>query len=248
MEKAAARKGRRCCFSVPLVTGVLPCWAILCCALLLLPMGGVVAGRPVDTNEAVDQCDVCHLLVKALAKLGKEPYIQRQIIAYVQNICNYLPPSLESACVVLVANQTAITINLLEEQNDPCYVCSRIGVCPQGKAPVVPPLPLSHDSSLQCTVCQFVLGQLAAMLAQPETQQAIIKDSEIACKYFTVDQQPLCLNFIHQYGPAVFETILTNTTPDWACQTLDLCLPSYKKQQQQQPSSAFLQAQVYKRG
>ncbi|XP_036911723.1 prosaposin isoform X2 [Sturnira hondurensis] len=82
-------------------------------------------------------CEVCKKLVGYLDQNLEKNSTKEEILAALEKGCNFLPDPYNKQCDQFVTEYEPVLIEILVEVMEPSYVCSKIGVCPAARKPLL---------------------------------------------------------------------------------------------------------------
>ena len=72
-------------------------------------------------------------------------------------------------------------LQFLDQEVDPDQVCKYIGLCSSSVAVEVEPVDAGSANGLECTICQWVAGELEKLVTKNSTESEIIAAVEKVC-------------------------------------------------------------------
>ena len=75
----------------------------------------------------------------------------------------------------------------------------------------------------ECTVCEFVVGEIESLLSKNTTEAEIIMELEKVCALFGKDIGAECDTVVTTYAPELISYIVMNEDPQTACTAVGLC-------------------------
>eukprot|EP01112_Ceratiomyxa_fruticulosa_P007711 TRINITY_DN1999_c0_g3_i2.p1 TRINITY_DN1999_c0_g3~~TRINITY_DN1999_c0_g3_i2.p1 ORF type:complete len:314 (+),score=59.79 TRINITY_DN1999_c0_g3_i2:183-1124(+) len=86
-----------------------------------------------------------------------------------------------------------------------------------------------EGSGAECTLCEFVVGQVEGYVAQNRTEAQIISFLTSDCKILSKPSWvATCQNIVDDFAPTIIEYILNKENPQTICTQLTLCSSSEK--------------------
>ncbi|XP_036079718.1 prosaposin isoform X2 [Rousettus aegyptiacus] len=82
-------------------------------------------------------CEVCKKLVGYLDHSLEKNSTKQEILAALEKGCSFLPDPYQKQCDQFVSEYEPVLIEILVEVMDPSFVCSKIGVCPAARKPLL---------------------------------------------------------------------------------------------------------------
>ncbi|BFZ17741.1 hypothetical protein BsWGS_20780 [Bradybaena similaris] len=186
---------------------------------------------PINTRKLPTgpECALCEYVIKYLDNILKDNATEQEIVAALEEVCNFVPPSLKSSCVAFITQYTPQLLELLENF-PPDQVCSQLGLCSsQVKGKLHIPVDLkTYSGGLQCDLCDFVVKYLDSTLTKNATEQQIEAALDRVCSLVPSYLKSECTTLIADYTPTILELLKTLVSPDEVCSKLGLCSSQVK--------------------
>ncbi|KAL0225496.1 hypothetical protein RCL1_003408 [Eukaryota sp. TZLM3-RCL] len=165
------------------------------------------------TNSANDiMCPVCTFVIGWIESKVSEETTRQEIIGFVEQVCNFVPASLNPTCKLLVEQYGNLIIDLMVERFSAPVVCQMIGMCPQ-----------ANDNDILCPVCTFVIGWIESKVSEETTRQEIIGFVEQVCNFVPASLNPTCKLLVEQYGNLIIDLMVERFSAPVVCQMIGMC-------------------------
>ncbi|XP_056427268.1 pulmonary surfactant-associated protein B isoform X2 [Hyla sarda] len=195
------------------------------------------------------ECLQCKQLVAILINMAKTSPIQTYIKNFLHGQCSRIPP-FQSECIKMVDEYEAVIINVLENQFNPSFICTKLRICHSEEALNWSPdllskhileniLPLIQDTVQtiharatqdmkedwpipmpMCWMCKSFIGKFEAAIPK----QAIAKGASGLCLVLPLKIAGVCQCVVEKYTIILLDTILGRLGPQLVCGLLFMCV------------------------
>ncbi|KAL0224959.1 hypothetical protein RCL1_002871 [Eukaryota sp. TZLM3-RCL] len=165
-----------------------------------------------NSNDLV--CPMCQWVIGTIESKISEETTRQEIIGFVEQVCNFVPASLNPTCKLLVEQYGNLIIDLMVERYSANVVCQMIGLCE------VPQLP---DNSVRCDLCVDLMNELVNYINNERTQEKVIEALEKVCFRVPATLQPACHSIVTNYADFVFQFLMHAVHPHQICEFIKLC-------------------------
>jgi len=168
---------------------------------------------------------LCKYVLSYLNLLITANSTEHEIEKAFELVCTILPKKDHEKCKEFIDKYAVIIVELIAELDDPNVICKFLGLCKEtSKEQIVPVLKKKNLSTLPCTLCQYVVNYLDAIIKSNSSEVTIEKALDNVCKI--VPEQKLktqCELLVHLYGPTIVELLAEFADPKTVCDALNLC-------------------------
>jgi saposin len=189
-----------------------------------------------DVSET-PYCGICQFTIANLEQFVNQS--ESQIEQEALKLCKQLPSQYIQLCDTLVLVYLPNIIDQLLAQEPPQVACCQLTLCQDNcpgkkaieapKKPAVPAVVPAQDGQY-CVMCQFVVSNVEAYLANNDTEQKIIAQVNQLCSQLPSQFSQACINMVDQWIPYVIYYIESNYPADKTCKLIGLCTSSQKTQ------------------
>jgi saposin len=137
-----------------------------------------------------------------------------------------LPESSHAKCDSFVKTYGPIIPQLIAELDDPNVVCVLIGLCKKSddKFIEIPSPNLQKNQTLPCTLCQYLVNYLDAIIQSNSTETKFEQELEKACKILpSTKSQAECKSLVDLFGTDIIKLLVELGNPKLVCQELGIC-------------------------
>lgn len=194
-----------------------------------------------EQNSAT-ACLTCKAIMTELQVLDRDKAVQNEIKDIIKTqFCAHIG-SLKEVCETTLEQYSAELFELLANVLDPSTRCRSLGFCDTVSSaavseeivPALPLLPLKpalggattlekSDPSTECILCEYAVREIKQMIATNATEEQIIEELEMACKYMPEQYTKQCKDFVDKYCRMVIELLIKEVDPEKVCIQLGLC-------------------------
>eukprot|EP01111_Echinosteliopsis_oligospora_P006357 TRINITY_DN20460_c0_g1_i1.p1 TRINITY_DN20460_c0_g1~~TRINITY_DN20460_c0_g1_i1.p1 ORF type:complete len:248 (-),score=67.03 TRINITY_DN20460_c0_g1_i1:73-723(-) len=180
------------------------------------------------------ECDVCDFLVGIAEHFVELNWTESKILGKMAESCTgLLTPSYVSACKTLVEGEGATIINLVLQHENASVICAQINACTpdqeilhhlvMSSPPTVIPL-FTVESSLECSVCEWLAAVGENYLAQNKTEVEVLDKLAVACDVL-LDTNYIneCKGIVENDGEEMIALLEAEETPEKICTDLRAC-------------------------
>ncbi|XP_069466823.1 prosaposin isoform X2 [Ambystoma mexicanum] len=150
--------------------------------------------------------------------------------------CDAFAGSMAETCKNMISEYSDVVVQMLIQMK-PTAVCCMAGFChdvadqPLVPTKVIPAVKLvkaiqaksQPQESVQCVVCQMLIGKIEEMIADNKTKEHIEEILDKACSLLPTEYSAECKDMVHSYGPAILDLLLAEMKPKTICCALGLC-------------------------
>nr|KAG5713470.1 hypothetical protein BaRGS_025018 [Batillaria attramentaria] len=197
----------------------------------------------VKVGESVE-CAICRLAMEVLDARIADNRTEESVMNELEGLCNLLPSTVKEPCDQFIQEYTPAIVDLLLQELDPLLVCDELQVCDNGTeshysftAPASEPEEVTEkptaeevlevvrmpESSIECQICQLVVGTVDSIIGENRTEAAIQQALDDICNILPSGIRPQCLSFVNEYASVVIELLLQELDPDEVCVNIGLC-------------------------
>ncbi|KAK7506235.1 hypothetical protein BaRGS_00002347 [Batillaria attramentaria] len=194
-------------------------------------------------NSSVE-CAICRLAMEVLDARIADNRTEESVMNELEGLCNLLPSTVKEPCDQFIQEYTPAIVDLLLQELDPLLVCDELQVCDNGTeshysftAPASEPEEVTEkptaeevlevvrmpESSIECQICQLVVGTVDSIIGENRTEAAIQQALDDICNILPSGIRPQCLSFVNEYASVVIELLLQELDPDEVCVNIGLC-------------------------
>ncbi|KAL0220993.1 hypothetical protein RCL1_000847 [Eukaryota sp. TZLM3-RCL] len=159
-------------------------------------------------------CPACQFVIGWIESKISEESTRQEIIAIVEQVCNFVPASLQPTCKLLVEQYGNLIIDLLVERFPGTAVCQMIGLCPANQ---------ESNDSIPCSICTWVVGTVYSKISDEATKEEIISIVSGVCAFVPASVKPLCTEMITNYGNMIIDLVVQKFPPSVVCSSIGLC-------------------------
>lgn len=200
-------------------------------------------GLPMKTKEVeyvvTPNCLLCEQIVKEVEKNIVNKNSKEDIKRALEHACDRLH-KLKNKCNQIVIKYGDDIIDLLLKEMTPKAVCSELGMCianedtlmiDEALQVTVVAIPSKIEpttavgqvaDSPSCVICEYVMTQLEAELADKKTQDEIEDSVRNICKKLPKTVSDKCTKFVTDYGTLII-TLIAKSPPKELCTQMHLC-------------------------
>ncbi|UJR26421.1 hypothetical protein I4U23_007753 [Adineta vaga] len=175
-----------------------------------------------DGNE----CTLCKYIISYVDLLIVANTTEHEFEKALEFVCSILPASYHDKCDVFVRTYSPILVELIAELDDPNTVCEFLDLCPKsGKKFIqIPAIKKNKLRTVPCTLCQYVVNYLDAIVQSNTTETKFEEALNKACKVIPEAKlQAECKTLVHLYGGDLIKLLVQYGDPKAVCQALGLC-------------------------
>ncbi|XP_016341179.1 prosaposin [Sinocyclocheilus anshuiensis] len=188
-----------------------------------------------DDNAMGDMCQDCTQIFELLKDLFSNEDFQAKLIATLEQVCDKLPPQITQICHTEVEKMLPLAITFISSMMQPSDICAFLGMCGGRGSTKIRDLLLEHmsktvpvttmkiETSIQCSVCTYVVSTLEYLFPRERTQSIITALLESLCSEFPSLVQPRCNKMVEKYVQLLVDMLLNNTSPNFICTLLRFC-------------------------
>jgi len=199
------------------------------------PVISDVVVQPSSVKKGGPECTLCKYVLSYLNVFLTANATEKEIEKALELVCTIWPSSDRQKCIGFVQKYGPILPELLAELDDPSTVCAWLTMCSSSsKAPIEIPTPIEKRSaSLPCTLCQYVVNYLDAVIQANSSEAAIEKALDVVCDILPEAKLRVeCKLLVHLYEPVLIQLLVEYGDPKVVCEALGLCekviLPKFK--------------------
>eukprot|EP00794_Sanderia_malayensis_P012658 gene12658-13958_t len=166
-------------------------------------------------------CTVCEFGMSELDSLISKESTEKEITAYVEKLCNYLPSTVKTECDALISEYGKQIIALLVKQLSPKKICTELKLCSASIVKMIKLRKSSVKSGVTCELCELVVGEVEKLIST-STESEIVAEMEKLCGYLG-SYKAECDSIVKTYVPSIIELLKKELTPALVCKELGLC-------------------------
>ncbi|KAL0231078.1 hypothetical protein GEMRC1_010483 [Eukaryota sp. GEM-RC1] len=175
-----------------------------------------VGACPVANNFNSVACPLCQWLIGSIEAKISDETTKHEIIHFVEQVCNFVPESMETLCVAMVEQYGTMIIDMLIERFPADTVCKAIKMCPDE-------IELVDDNTVGCQICTWIIGTIEAKISDETTKHEIIHFVEQVCNFVPESMRVLCISMVEQYGTMIIDMLVERLSADTVCKAIKLC-------------------------
>ncbi|KAL1266858.1 hypothetical protein QQF64_002533 [Cirrhinus molitorella] len=188
-----------------------------------------------DDNVMGDMCQDCTQIFELLKEIFSNQDFQVKLMATLEQVCDKLPPQITQICHTEVKKVVPLAITLITSVMRPGDICTFLGLCGGHDSAKIRDLWLNHmskivpvptmkmETSIQCSVCTYVVSTLEYLFPRQRAQSIITVLLETLCGEFPPLVQSQCNKMVEKYVKLLVDMLLNNTSPNFICTLLHLC-------------------------
>lgn len=166
------------------------------------------------------ECTACKYVLSFINTLLENNATEQEIEKALENVCKILPSKSKESCEKLVQTYGPILPQLIAELDDPNVVCALLGFC--SKSVETPKV--QNIESLPCSLCQYLVNYLDAIIQSNSTEVHFEEELEKACKILPTDKiQSECKTLVDLYSTDLIKFLVEYGNPKAVCEKLGLC-------------------------
>ena len=182
-----------------------------------------VAIKPV--KNAVE-CTLCKYVLSFINTLLESNATEQEIAKALEVVCKIVPSGSRDTCEKFVQTYGPILPELIAELDDPNVVCAILNMCPKSdnKFIEIPTVKSNKLNSLPCSLCQYLVNYLDAIIQSNSTEVHFEEELEKACKILpTTKIQSECKTIVDLYSTDLIKFLVEFGDPKTVCQKVGLC-------------------------
>ncbi|XP_025114788.1 uncharacterized protein LOC112576500 isoform X2 [Pomacea canaliculata] len=185
-----------------------------------------------EVKASIVDCDICRFALEVVEAIVSRNRTEQSLVEALQQVCSLLTPSARPQCEQFINNYMPTLIRLLLQELDPEVICNELQLCNEtdNKVPETAHLQAASIGSIECEVCELVLGAIDSVLDGNRTLAAIEKVLGEICSILPATIRAQCVSFVSEYGPAVMELLADELDPQVVCIKIGLCNQAQVKQ------------------
>ncbi|XP_058645408.1 prosaposin isoform X2 [Onychostoma macrolepis] len=188
-----------------------------------------------DDNVTGDMCQDCTQIFELLKDLFSNGDFQAKLAASLEQVCDKLPAQITQICHTEVEKMLPLAITFITSMMQPGDICTFLGMCGGRDSAKIRYLLFNHmsktvpvptvkmETSIQCSVCTYIVSTLGYLFPRERTQSIITVLLESLCSEFPPLVQPQCSKMVEKYVQLLVDMLLNNTSPNFICTLLRLC-------------------------
>lgn len=173
-------------------------------------------------------CPLCELVVKKIGELLEQEKSIDFIETEMDLVCDEVSKVSEkmgAMCKSFVSEYVPKLIDAIVEKGID-NACDFVGICTNKKylEEQLSVLALSRNGLDECTICEFVVGEIDRFIEEGKTEQEILDELNKACKYFKKESEvEECDDFLDSFAKLLITLIMKYETPEILCTQLHIC-------------------------
>lgn len=181
------------------------------------------------------ECPLCRIVMSTVILRLKDPDTRKAIEDNAKEACeNFADEDKVQKCLADV-DDLFDSIDALLDDLEANHVCHILQFCDAGrekkhtlqaaalKDDIVALMTMPKSDSSSCDTCKTIVMEVAAVMANPTTQQEILTYAKEACTSLGKDYQDQCIQYVEMYGPLIFTLALGYLQPEPLCVRLHYC-------------------------
>jgi len=175
------------------------------------------------------ECSICKYVVSYVDAVIQTNKSEAAVEKALEKVCTILPHALNNSCYEFVETNGPKLAEYLANYGTPSRVCDALKLCKNDTREVKPvivevskPEP-SSISSVQCSICQFVVSYVDKVIQSNKSEAAIEAALDKVCTILPKALNDSCVGFVVSYGPVLVQLLEKYDSPDVVCQALGLC-------------------------
>jgi len=176
-------------------------------------------------------CVLCEYVITTLDGMLEDKTNVAEIKAALESLCSYLPSTISKECNAFIETYTDVIIDYLTKGISPEQICTEIGLCKGVGNVIEHEVILQHEivfdqssTSPYCTLCEYAIQQLDAMLEDKQNEEEIKKTLDVLCQSLSLPIKKQCLKLVDQYTEEIIDLFVKEYTPEMICSELSLCV------------------------
>lgn len=183
-------------------------------------------------------CDDCEKVIQTVKEILEKNGTQTEIEQMLKDrVCSKLGP-MKAACIIMVDQYVPEILVLLDNDINPKQLCQLLGFCEASKTakfqshPVLQLMLLQKSkkkvmNSIECQVCESLINEARELIRQKKTEDEIIEFLKTRVCSLLPAEQDQCKAAVTQYGPIIFQLLVSELDPQTVCQALGACGKSF---------------------
>jgi saposin len=162
-------------------------------------------------------CEVCKQIIDYIEQLLIAGFLESEIEALVDQLCEGLPAPLSSLCITFVNQNIEVIIQWINEGIDQLDICKQLGLCesaPQAKR---------QPRSLPCDICREVVTRVIQLVLEGVAEEEIIAAANAFCDEYAGPLAAYCKSFLDSSIDSIIKYCEQGLDPDAICVLLGLC-------------------------
>jgi len=170
------------------------------------------------------ECTLCEYIVKQAEGYLAANNTEQDILAFLEKDCTILPDkSWVTTCQGLVTTFGPQIINMLINKEPPATICAQIDLCSNSSTAKLP-INIKAGGAMECTICEFLVGQIETYLDNNATETVIIDSLVHDCT--DLKEQTIvaaCKNLVSTYGAEMITLLVNEVPPARVCTSVGVC-------------------------
>ncbi|XP_078499374.1 prosaposin [Lissotriton helveticus] len=200
-----------------------------------------------------DVCKDCvQLISDVVIAIKSNSSFVSNYLEFLKKQCDDFGGPMAEECKNWISQYSDVAIQMLIQMK-PSAVCCMAGLCQETKsvpllslvpakvvpAKVIPALKLvkaikkenhPEQTSVQCEICQIVVGKIVDMLENNKTEENIEQALDKVCSLLPQKYSDQCKDLVDTYTPALIALLMEEANPKSICCSLGLCNNRLKMQ------------------
>jgi cathepsin B len=170
--------------------------------------------RDINLNDNV-RCDLCEMVVGFVEKEIAGDYVESRVEKALEEVCNIVPASFQSACNNIISTYTPDLIYYITSRYSSDVVCKYIQLC---EVRIV-----IETNDLECEVCEYLIKFIEKELSGNYSVAKIEEVLEDVCQIVPSYLEQFCEQLVEKYTPLIINSLINRETPQVICSQVGLC-------------------------
>ncbi|XP_053381659.1 uncharacterized protein LOC123562193 [Mercenaria mercenaria] len=168
----------------------------------------------INNNVGDIKCDICTLIIQGLDEIIGKNSSEQKINATIYKICNDLPGSAKSYCIILAP----VVLKEVESGVDPTTACSVMKLCTSTDIETVTEM-IENGGDVECYICELIIEALDNLVRDNASTAQINATMFALCDALPGEFKQFCTSV----APTIVKGIENGADPKTACTDLKLC-------------------------
>lgn len=175
--------------------------------------------KPVGSDS---ECTLCKYVISYIDLLLQSNASQEEVVKALDGVCKVLPEKDLAKCEAFVSAYGPVLPQLIAELDDPNVVCDWLSMC--NKSSSFPSVKLDAHHNFTCTICEYLVNYLDAIVSSNATEVKFEEELEKACKILpTSKTQGECKTFVDFYSVDIIKFVVELGQPEKVCKEIGVC-------------------------
>jgi saposin len=164
-------------------------------------------------------CEVCKQIIVYIEQLLVAGVVESEIESLVDQLCEQLPPPLNTFCVTTVNQYIDNIIQWINEGITELDICKSLGFCETTKA----------VKGVPCDICKQVVERIIQLLLEGQVEKDIIEELNAMCDEYGGVLASYCKSFVDTTVDDIIKFYEAGLDPQEICAKIGLCDPDSRR-------------------